>query len=55
MSPWTYLAIVDSVAIVGGVYLVTTDHPWWAAVCFLLAATTTIKQRKEPQPAAKGG
>jgi len=41
---WVYMLVHDLIAIAGGVYLVHDNHPWWAAVCFLLAATTTIKK-----------
>jgi hypothetical protein len=43
MNAYLYLAIHDVAAIAGGVYLVTHDYPWWGALCFFLAATTTVK------------
>ena len=43
MNAYAFLAVHDTAAIAGGVYLVTHDHPWWAALCFLMALTTTVK------------
>ena len=46
MNVFLYLALHDMTAIAGGVYLVTQDSPWWAALCFFLAATTSIQDKK---------
>lgn len=46
MNALTYLAIHDVAAIAAGSYLVTNDCPWWGALCFLLAASTTVKTTK---------
>jgi len=43
MWPWIYLILVDLITICCGTYLVIHDYPGWAAICFVLAATTTIK------------
>lgn len=43
MNSWSYLAIHDAAAIAAGAYLVCHDHPWWAALCFFLAASTTVR------------
>jgi len=45
MWPYIYLIFHDVTAICGGVYLISKDHPWWAALCFFLTATTTIKSQ----------
>ena len=45
MNAFFYLAIHDAAAICGGVYLVTNDCPWWGALCFFMAATTTVSRR----------
>lgn len=42
------------------VYLVTIDHPWWAALCFLAAAAMGIESSKSngdttSKHAQKGG
>lgn len=47
MNAWLYLALHDMTAIAGGVYLVTQDSPWWAALCFFLAAVTTVREVKK--------
>ncbi len=44
MRVWTYLAIFDTVAIVCGTYLICHDHGGFGFLCFLLAATTTVKE-----------
>ena len=41
---WIYLMVHDVVCIAAGTYLVITDHPYWAIVPFVLAATTTVKR-----------
>ena len=43
---WVYLIIHDTVCIAAGAYLVVNDHPWWAILPFLFAATTTIKTNR---------
>ena len=43
MNSYAYLALHDVAAIAGGVYLASNNCPWWAALCFLLSATTTVK------------
>lgn len=47
MNAFMYLAIHDAAAIGAGAYLVTHDCPWWGALCFLLAATTSVKTTKD--------
>jgi hypothetical protein len=45
MNIWAWLAVHDAVCIVSGAYLVSHDCPWWwGALCFLLAATTTVRE-----------
>ena len=46
MNAYTYLVLHDVAAIAAGVYLVSANSPWWAALCFLLAATTTVRSYK---------
>lgn len=46
MNQWAYLAIHDSIAIAAGAYLVAHDSPWWAALCFILAASTTVSEKR---------
>lgn len=43
MNGYLYLVIHDTVAIISGTYLVCHGYPWGSAVCFFLAATTTVK------------
>ena len=45
MNAWLYLAVHDVAWIGAGAWLVVNDSPWWAALCFLLAAGTTVSQR----------
>lgn len=45
MNAWAYLAFHDIAAIGAGAYLAHAGHPWWACVCFVLAATTTVRSR----------
>lgn len=47
MTSWAYLAIHDAACVAAGAYLVVNDSPWWAALCFLLAASTTVRETKE--------
>lgn len=44
MNSWTYLAIHDAVCVAAGAYLIMHDHPYWAVVCFFLAATTKVNE-----------
>jgi len=46
MIAYVYLILHDITCIVGGVYLISIDHPWWAGALFLLAATTHIRRMK---------
>lgn len=46
MNAWAYLAVHDAAAMAAGAYLAMNDCPWWAALCFLLAASTTVKTSK---------
>jgi hypothetical protein len=43
MIQWIYLMVHDTVCIAAGTYLIINDHPWWAILPFVLAATTTLK------------
>lgn len=43
-AAWIYLIFHDVAAIGAGAYLAVNGHNWWAALCFLLAATTSVKQ-----------
>ena len=43
---FVWLAIHDTAAICAGAYLVVNDHPWWAGLCFFLAATATVRTTK---------
>ncbi len=52
MNHWAYLAVHDAAALLAGAYLVTHDCPWWGALCFAMAATTTVSEvrQKAKQP-----
>lgn len=45
MNAYIWLAVHDATAIGAGAYLATHDCPWWAALCFLLAATSSVRSR----------
>ncbi len=44
MNAFAYLAIHDVACIAAGAYLVTHDCPWWGALCFLFAASATVRE-----------
>lgn len=45
MNAYMWLAIFDVACITAGTYLASNGHPWWAALCFLLAACASVKER----------
>ncbi len=47
MNAYLWLAVHDAALVAAGAYLVVNDSPWWAALCFFLVATTSVRHTKE--------
>jgi len=47
MMAWLWLIIHDSLCIIGIIYLVINQHPWWAVFLLILLATTIVKTNKK--------
>jgi hypothetical protein len=48
MNIWFYMAVHDAAAFAAGAFLIYSGHPWWGALCFVLAATTTVTTTRTP-------
>ena len=43
MTGYQWLAVHDAAGFAAGAYLAVNDSPWWAALCFFLVATASVK------------